>query len=1019
MSDYLKRHCIVFLFLISFAAVKGQTTKVSSNDGIWQDYGAPVSAKTYHVFHGRLVNVNWSDIETSPNNWNWTIFDSDVNQHIADNMPVIILVYTGPNAPNWLYSNGVPQVNATDSSGNVIAYSPYYLDSNYNNYFKRMITNVSLHIQSYTSSTRNLIIGIQGCYGSTGDPIAYKGAVPPQYQISLAQFDSLFKVYSLYYYNQYQALTPPITLLSNPSTADSTETYWLMHNCPGGWLKCGTFAKGSQINMELDKQSWLYNILNQPQNGRFVMSRSEILGQQLSAGWWLQDDYKEMFGIMCYCIYWGLDWPDETSTFIANHHYDSAFLFFNKYAGQKIPGLATNAMCALKDALDASDSIRFPSGIYGAVSQTNTSRYINIYNAYSSYGAKLEDTAAAVNFDLGCLSAAGTNDVGWHLLPGNYERYLHQINANATSAGYWNVDDKDSTVIFGRYARGFDIANNKNALYFDVDDNFLRNAPLNGAYPVTIQVTYFDSGYGSWKLCYDAVGDRNKASGKVTCANTGKWKKSKIVLSQANFGNRSVNHSDFYIRNAGTENVIFSTVELSRPQLADTGFITTRLEPFDTVCINSSSAPHSFVLHATSLDSTSVQIGPFKNCEFSATAKGKFKTKLLISDYGNTINQTIYVKLNTADTISISGSIPITGGGKNEALVNVSGSVVNTSPVLNAVVSNITCFNSRNGAIDLQPAGGMDSAAFTYKWTNNVQQFWTVTTQDISDLYPANYTVVVNSPYGCSTSKIFPVRQPRKLQETVTQDSSISCKGGSTTVTVSATGGTRPYTGTGTFVQTAGPKFYPINDINNCTDTQRVNLINGSLVAPLRPGGIQGPISVAGNTTGIIFSVMNPNAAYTYNWTVSGGIITSGQGTASITVTWGILRGSVAVSAGNTCGNSGAYVLKVSILKSLTDNSDFTMSAATANALSPGDVIALTPNPVKDIATVRFFTATSEAYTIEINNVKGKQLLIQKNTSLPGTNLKQLDVAGFSTGIYFIMLTDKNGERRMLKMIKQ
>ena len=241
MSDYLKRHCIVFLFLISFAAVKGQTTKVSSNDGIWQDYGAPVSAKTYHVFHGRLVNVNWSDIETSPNNWNWTIFDSDVNQHIADNMPVIILVYTGPNAPNWLYSNGIPQVNATDSSGNVIAYSPYYLDSNYNNYFKRMITNVSQHIQSYTSSTRNLIIGIQGCYGSTGDPIAYKGAVPPQYQISLAQFDSLFKVYSLYYYNQYQALMPPITLLSNPSTADSTETYWLMQ-APARRPRRGRFA---------------------------------------------------------------------------------------------------------------------------------------------------------------------------------------------------------------------------------------------------------------------------------------------------------------------------------------------------------------------------------------------------------------------------------------------------------------------------------------------------------------------------------------------------------------------------------------------------------------------------------------------------------------------------------------------------------------------------------------------------------------------------------------------------------
>jgi hypothetical protein len=1018
MSEYLKGHCIVFLFLISFAAVKGQTTKISSNDGIWQDYGPALSAKTYHGFHGRLVNVNWSDIETSPNNWNWTIFDSDVNQHIADSMPVIILVYTGPNAPGWLYSNGVPRVEATDSSGNVIAHSPYYLDSNYNSYFKRMITNVSQHIQSYPSSIRNLIIGIQGCYGSTGDPIAYKGAVQPQYQVSSAQFDSLFKVYSLYYYTQYQALTPPITLLSNPSTTDSTETYWLMHNCPGGWLKCGTFAKGSQINMELDKQSWLYNILNQPQNGQFVMSRSEIAGPQLSAGWWLEDHYKEMFGIMCYCIYWGLDWPNETGAFISNHNYDSAFSFFNKYAGQKIPGLATNAMCALKDALDASDSIRFPAAIYGTVSETDTGRYVNIYNAYSSYGAKLEDISAVTGYDLGCLSAKGTNDVGWHLLPGNYERYLHQIKANATSAGYWNVDDKDSNAMFGRYARGFDIANNKNALYFDVDNDFLRNAPLNGAYPVTIQVTYFDSGYGSWRLYYDAVGDTKKASVKVTCGNTGKWKKSKIVLSQANFGNKSVNKSDFYIKNTGTENVIFSMVELSRPPLADTGFITTSLRHFDTVCINSSAVPNSFVLHATSLNGTTVKIGPLKSCSFSTSATGKFNDTLFIRSYGNTINQTIYVKLNTADTVNISGSIPITGGGKRKALVRVSGSVVNSSPALNAVISNLTCFNSKNGSIDLRPSGGIDSAAFTYKWSVDYQQFWTDTTQDLSNLYPGRYTVIVNSVYGCSTSKMFPVSQPKKLQETAIQDSNIVCKGGSTTVTVSATGGTRPYTGTGTFVQAAGVIFYAINDAHNCTDTQRISVAKGTLTAPLKPSGIQGPISVAGSTTGIAFNVVNPNAAYTYNWTVSGGTITGGQGTASVTVTWGILPGSVAVSAGNTCGNSGAYTLKISLLKSL-NNSDLTTSAATASTLSPGNAIALMPNPVKDIATVRFFSATSEAYTIIINDAQGRTLSTQKSIALPGTNLEKLDVAWFSAGIYFIILMEQNGEKRMIQMMKQ
>ncbi len=169
MSNH-KRHCIALLYLFAFFVTKGQTTnQISPNDGIWEDYGPTVSAKTYPEFHGRLVNVNWSDIETSPNYWDWSVFDSDVAQHITDSMPVIILVYTGPNAPDWIYNNGVPKVNATDSSGNVIAYSPYYLDSNYNYYFKRMISVVSQHIQNYSSSTRNLIIGIQGCYGSNSE----------------------------------------------------------------------------------------------------------------------------------------------------------------------------------------------------------------------------------------------------------------------------------------------------------------------------------------------------------------------------------------------------------------------------------------------------------------------------------------------------------------------------------------------------------------------------------------------------------------------------------------------------------------------------------------------------------------------------------------------------------------------------------------------------------------------------------------------------------------------------------
>ena len=49
-------------------AIHSQTAKqIFSSTGIWQDYGTALSASAYPEFRGRLVNVNWSEIETAPN----------------------------------------------------------------------------------------------------------------------------------------------------------------------------------------------------------------------------------------------------------------------------------------------------------------------------------------------------------------------------------------------------------------------------------------------------------------------------------------------------------------------------------------------------------------------------------------------------------------------------------------------------------------------------------------------------------------------------------------------------------------------------------------------------------------------------------------------------------------------------------------------------------------------------------------------------------------------------------------
>jgi hypothetical protein len=1002
---------------------RSQTAKqVFSNTGIWQDYGMPLNAKNYKEFNGRLVNVNWSEIETAPNKWDWSVFDSDINQHIADNMPVIILVYTGMNAPNWIFSNGVPKVIETASDGSTDTYSPYYLDDDYNVYFKRMVTTVRQHIQTLSSSVRSKIIGIQACFGSTGDQIAYKGTVPDKYAITTEQFDSLFKVYSTYYYNEYKNLTPKISLLSNPSYGDSVQLYWLLKNCPGGWIKCGTFAKGSQLNFELEKNSWLYDVMNKPSSSEYVQARCEVMGSQLTSGWWTKNQYKEMFAIMCYCIYWGLDWPNETSDFIQNSKYDSAFAFFNKYAGQKVAGTATNALCALKDALDASDSERFPASQYGTTDRYNTTRYKNIYNSFSAYGAKLEDISVVTGSEYSSLSASGTNDVGWRLLPGNYERFLHQINPNATSAGYWNIDDEHKDVMYGRFGRGFDIANNKNALYFDVEDNFFRNKPLNSAYPITVEITYYDDGKGSWQLYYDAKSTSNKLAATITCTNSGTWKKRTITLSDAYFDNRSTKGADFYIKNAGSENVIFSTVELSRKEQSDEGLITTALEPFDSVCVNTeTTTAKSFVINGASLNGTPILVGPLNGFKFSTSGTGAFANSLTFSDYGSAINTTVYVKQNTVTTGDFSGNIPVSGGGSASVSVKAISVISNTNPALDAALSLVSCTNKKDGAIDLKPQNG--KRPFKYQWTNDIQKFWSDTTEDISDLQPGTYTVVVNSGPGCSTSKAYRITQPEPLSMSVSADSAIKCNGGTTTVSVTATGGTKPYTGTGIFTVGNGFRNYPVSDANGCSVQQGLSVPNGTKSAPSKPDGINGPTLVSILQANLGYSVKNPNSSYKYTWTVpDGASIVSGQYTKSITVLWGLTAGNVTVKASNDCGESGMISQKVSIRSGLTNggvsNAMVANNVAISNNESNKEMVLL-PNPVTTVGTLSFHADKSYTYNFKITDVKGRVLMAKNGMASPGTNLVKFDASQFAAGVYLIGLLNNNGEYKTVRLIKQ
>jgi hypothetical protein len=665
------------------------------------------------------------------------------------------------------------------------------------------------------------------------------------------------------------------------------------------------------MNNERDKASWLFPILNQPGfDGNIMRARSELIGGATESGWWNAAPYKNMFTVMCYAIHWGLDWSNQGFNNISDKNYDPAFELYNKYAGFKNPATASRGMCMLKDAIDASDAVRFPASQYGAVTQTAT-RYNNVLAPFISYGAKLDDVNTAISTgEMDLLGAKGINDVAWNIFPGNYERFIHQINANETSSGYWNVQSAEPNTPYGRFARGFDLAKGKDGLYFDVEDAFLHNAPLDGAYPVMIEITYLDRGNGKFQLFYDGKGNANSSSLAITCANTNTWKKTSVTINDAYFGNLSANGSDFYIKNTGTENVIFALVEISRSGNGVNGsslFYSAPLN-FDTVCVNSSPAAKQISISGQYLNNTKVVVGPLKGFTFATSQNGTYADSVIIADYGASFTQAVFVKFNPAEAKDYSGLLPLSGGGASKLNIDVTAVAANSLPDISAaVVNSVSCYNAKDGSIDLKPTGG--TAPFTYSWKNNTNNF-SATKSSITALIPSTYTVTISAAYGCKTTASYVITQPEVLVTSVSADPML-CKGGTTNVYVTAKGGTMPYTGTGTFVKSSGFNTYTVKDAHGCSDNQGFSATNGTLTAPDKPGTIQ---STDADVTGVCengsysFSINAVSTATSYTWTAPAKSTVAVNGGTKITLNTltGFNGGTLTVKASNACGTSNA-----------------------------------------------------------------------------------------------------------------
>ena len=213
---------------------------------------------------------------------------------------------------------------------------------------------------------------------------------------------------------------------------------------------------------------------------------------------------------------------------------------------------------------------------------------------------------------------------------------------------------------------------------------------------------------------------------------------------------------------------------------------------------------------------------------------------------------------------------------------NLSVSGTGSAPsITGASSSNVSCNGGSNGSISASINGNGNAATATL----NGNAF----SGTASGLSAGNYTLVASNCWG-STTQTFTIGQPTVLDASASSGS-IACNGGSTTVTVSATGGTAPYSGTGSFTVGAGTYSYTVTDANGCVDVVNITVTEPTA---LSASSTSGSIACFGGTTRVTVAASGGTAPYSGvgDYTVGAGSYTytvtdanGCQATTTITVT--------------------------------------------------------------------------------------------------------------------------------------
>src|SRR5690606_26743980 len=278
--------------------------------------------------------------------------------------------------------------------------------------------------------------------------------------------------------------------------------------------------------------------------------------------------------------------------------------------------------------------------------------------------------------------------------------------------------------------------------------------------------------------------------------------------------------------------------------------------------------------------------GTFKTLEVLAIDVVQVDINCFGADNGSIVITTSGGKLpyvyawspNGATTSSVSNLAP---GVYALTVTDASGQTINrsftiTQPTLvlpNLTFTNVSCNGKNDGSATVAPSGGVPP--YTVLWSDGKIGLTN------NKMAPGAYSVTVRDANGCPITQNFTIVEPAVITPSVGSQTNVSGYGGSDgSATVTATGGTAPYTyswspsgGTADTATNlaAGTYTVLVTDANGCTATQSV-----VITQPAIPYDIvlvsQNNISCNGANNGsITINVTGGTAPYNYVWSNGGG----------------------------------------------------------------------------------------------------------------------------------------------------